>query len=116
VDPLQFAQFEGTAFQPGEFRVAMVLLASLTGFPRETAQLISLVMKSPAESSDDFFVSAESELIRMGFDSPNTKQLAKRINAIIGDWQPPVPMELFVRWAPRVARFSFEAAKTISSP
>jgi hypothetical protein len=113
VPATELAKFEGNALQPGEFRAVMILLGLLTGYPREATTLISLLYKSKDISSIDFFNNIDSTLQQSGFDTQNVQRLTERVKELIEKGFVPESIEPFIRWSPRVARFSFEAAKTI---
>jgi KAP family P-loop domain len=93
--------FEGTAASPGEFQAAMLLLGVVTCRPREAVELFAEIMTSTKSTKSwrEIFISCLS--------------LTLDQRTLLDDVKLP-NIEPFVRWAPVVARFTFEAAKSIT--
>jgi hypothetical protein len=94
--------FEGTAATPGEFQVAMLLLGIATGLPRQTVELFPQIMTS-AKSAKPW---REILLSCLSLKPDQT--------ALLDDIKLNSSIEPFVRWTPLIARFTFEAAKSIT--
>jgi hypothetical protein len=97
----ELSVFEGTAATPGEFQAAMLLLGIATGFPRQTVELFPKIMTSAksAKSWREILVSSLSL-------KPDQTALLDEVK--LSSIRP------FVRWAPLIARFTFEAVKSIT--
>ena len=108
LDPVELAIFEGEETNPGEFWAPMLLLAILTGFPRLSAGLFGAIARHEplTFSPQEFF----AHVAKHSIGDPEAEKLQKCLNplletALLDSGEP------FVRWAPRVARFSFYTAK-----
>jgi len=102
--------FEGTPLLPGEFRAVMFLLAVLTGFQESAPALFSRVLASgPDVSPWDLFGDAEECGV-----APAERE---RFQVCLAPLRESLPgtLEPFLKWAPLVARFSFNVAKTARS-
>jgi hypothetical protein len=108
LDPDELSIFEGQETSPGEFRAAMLLLAILTGFPHLSVALFgAITQQTPSTfSARDFFTNVASH---SGTD-PEAPKLQNCLNPLL-EAALPDSIEPFLRWAPRVARFSFYTAK-----
>jgi hypothetical protein len=108
LDPDELSIFEGQKASPGEFRAPMLLLAILTGFPHLSVALFgAITQQDPATISPrDFFVNVASHAKK----DPEATRLQNCLNPLL-DAALPDSFEPFMRWAARVARFSFYTAK-----
>jgi hypothetical protein len=108
LDPGQLSIFEGQKASPGEFRAPMLLLAILTGFPHLSVALFgAITQQDPATvSARDFFVNVASHSEK----NPEAARLQDCLDPLL-EAALPDSFEPFMRWAPRVARFSFYTAK-----
>ncbi|MDO7848516.1 P-loop NTPase fold protein [Hymenobacter sp. M29] len=111
VRPIQLLQFEGSAAQPGDFQVAMLLLAILIGCPGEAATIfLQLQECARAQSTmNEVWTGISQTAIK-----PNELQ---RITACMDSLMamPHFPQNsvTYQEWLPRVARFSFELGRLI---
>jgi hypothetical protein len=101
--------FEGTASSPGEFRAPMLLLAILTGFPDVSVALFGAIKnQNPSSFSPSAFfsnIAAQAQSIEV----PDVQRLQNCVNPLVKAGL--ASSEAFLRWIPRVARFSFYTAK-----
>jgi hypothetical protein len=83
----------------GEYEVVQLLLAIQTGYPEQAMHLMgNLAGRSPEESWGDYLKTQNEGEFLDRVKRLNPEVFARR------------PCEEFVRWAPRVARYSFQAA------
>jgi predicted phosphodiesterase len=123
------ARFVGSEEEPGEFRVVMILLATLTGFPRQAPyvfnEIRSLDPKLPWRNLVETLKprripETEPERFRNGV-VPNMSAAETnewiRLYAALRELAPTLPdtMEIYKGWAPEVARFSFRVGKIAES-
>jgi len=123
------ARFVGSEEEPGEFRAVMVLLATLTGFPRQAPyvfnEIRSLDPKLPWRNLVETLKprripETEPERFRNGV-VPNISAAETsewiRLYAALRELAPTLPdtMEIYKGWAPEVARFSFRVGKIAES-
>src|SRR5262249_20392844 len=104
----------GTDAVPGEFQIAMLLLAILTGFPRQASALFLFLLDQP-ESADWRKVLAvvKEAPHRIGLGAEAAESLWHGLEpATIGAPPSIAPSQ---RWAARVARFSFEVGKAMGA-
>ena len=127
----QLAEFIGDASNPtqGDFRAAMVLLAILTGFPRQACEILRRFMSpgvpptwkavlqacrpsrkrssTPPEFKNQFVHSMS------GAEAEEWRQLVAALEAVERSFGPDGlgSGESYARWAERVARFSFRAGR-----
>jgi hypothetical protein len=108
LDPEELLIFEGTAFSPGEFRAPMLLLAILTGFPHLSVVLFGTIRdQNPLSFSPSAFF---SDIAAQSIVGPDVQRLQNCLNPLVkaGLAESGEP---FVRWIPKVARFSFYTAR-----
>jgi septal ring factor EnvC (AmiA/AmiB activator) len=109
--PLQVDElpaFEGTATVPGDFRAVMVLLAILNGFPAAAPRVFAGLL---AQRETDLTPAALfRDVDALGIAGEEAERFSHCMGPLLRDGMPG-SLEPFVKWAPRVARFSFEAAK-----
>jgi DNA-binding winged helix-turn-helix (wHTH) protein len=101
-------KFEGTHTGPGDFRAAMVLLAVLTGFPDSAAGVFARVIES--QGTDLTPVSMFRDAIKCGVLTKDRKRFEECFAPLVSDGLPD-RLETLAEWLPRVARFTFGAAK-----
>lgn len=108
LDPEELPIFEGTASSPGEFRAPMLLLAILTGFPHLSVGLFGAIRdQNPLSFSPAAFF---SNIAAQSIVGPDVQSLQNCLNPLVKAGLAESG-EAFVRWIPRVARFSFYTAK-----
>jgi hypothetical protein len=102
VDRGQLAQFEGTGEELGEFRVPMLLLGLIIGVREDAARLFPILL------------AAAHAAVARGSKEMDIKVLSQfkaaamvDVHAMIKAKQIPTDPQLYLRWIPRVARFSF---------
>lgn len=107
------AEFEGSADQPGVFRLAMLLLALQISAPRESglwfAGLRDVAGKTP--SSDQSFVDRvlkEGPLQVPGIDPQQAQRLADQVLECLDGAPLRVRPAILAEWTARVGRFSFD--------
>ena len=100
-------KFEGIDAATGDFRAAMILLAVLTGFPDSASAVFGKVLENGANglSAASLFGDAANCMV-----SPDRERFQKCIAPFLAGGLPD-RLEIFAEWLPRVARFSFAAAK-----
>ena len=108
LSPEDLVAFEGTAAKPGEFQAAMLLLAILTGFPQLSARLFRALdnPQSPSLPPQQFFANVGQYL--------PTNSLTTQLQDCLKLIDPPdgaLSRETYLKWIPRVARFSFYTAE-----
>jgi hypothetical protein len=104
-------QFEGTAALPGDFQIAMLLLALLIGNPEECAVLFPKLQKAAMEGDD--VLEYLQDLKKSGIDPETAEGLEGKLNSIVSDSAFPNTAEVFLEWLPRVSRFSFEVGRVL---
>lgn len=104
--------FEGTSRAPGDFRAAMILLALLTGFPESAGDVLFAITRNTdsAIAPGEFF----RDPAKCGVRDQDRDKFLKCFEPLLSNGMPG-NFETFSRWAPRVARFSFQAAKSAQS-
>lgn len=111
VRPAQLLQFEGSAAQPGDFQVAMLLLAILIGCPGEAATVF-LQLQEYAKAQDS--MSEVWSGIGQSAIKPNEFQrISACIHSLMAMPYFPQSSAVYQEWLPRVARFSFELGHLI---
>ena len=93
-------KFEGSKEQPGEFQAAMLLLATATGIPQDADKLFRALLSPPTARGTWSQLFAAN----LALSPAQSAVLAKVV--LKGDLKP------FQDWVPKVARFTFEAAKS----
>ena len=108
LDADELSVFEGQQASPGEFRATMLLLAILTGFPRLSPALFGAItqQKPKTFSPRAFFADVAAHSVA----GPDADRLQSCLDPLLKK-KIPDSGKPFVRWAPRVARFSFYTAK-----
>ncbi len=104
----ELLRFEGQKTSPGEFRAAMILLAILTGFPNESVSLFEAILEQNAQSfsPQEFF----GNITKHSITGPEVQRLQSCFTPLLKAALPD-SSDPFVRWVPRVARFSFYTTK-----
>lgn len=127
VSPADLPTFVGEPQQPGEHRAVMVLLAILTGFPRQAPYVFRKVLSLPQDSGWDNAVGTlrpwqlpNTEGVQYQNSAMPAMNMAeaaewKRLCAALNALKDAVPETLapYLRWARRVARFSFHVGKVV---
>jgi len=111
VRPAQLLQFEGSAAQPGDFQVAMLLLAILIGCPSEAAAVfLQLQECARAQSTmNEVWIEINQTVIK-----PNGLQrIIACVDSLMAMPHFPQNSATYQEWLPRVARFSFELGRLI---
>lgn len=127
IPPLDLPEFVSERQGPCEYQVVMVLLAMLTGFPRQASHVFGKVLSLQKGSpwSDVVDALEPKELQGTGAQRFSNGVVPSMGAAEAADWrrlftalstlQPEAPLpsmlEPYKRWARRVARFSFRAGK-----
>ncbi|HEU4562598.1 MAG TPA: P-loop NTPase fold protein, partial [Longimicrobium sp.] len=102
--------FEGTASQPGEFQVPMLLLALSIGMSAEAAALFPALRARGAQ--DEGLVTALTHLASEPDFAATVAQVQARIGAVLQDPRFMDSAAALTEWVPRVARFSFNLGGT----
>ena len=108
LSPTELVAFEGTGTSQGEFQAAMLSLEILTGFPQLSARLFEALdsQQTASITPQQFFAGVGSYLA----EGPSARQLQDCIN-LSGPSSISATRETFLKWIPRVSRFSFYTAK-----
>ena len=108
LSPEDLVAFEGTAANRGEFRAAMLLLAILTGFPQLSARLFRALedQQTPSITPQQIFADVRKYLP----ESSLTAQLQDCLTRL-GPTDVSLTRQTYLKWIPRVARFSFYTAE-----
>jgi hypothetical protein len=108
LDPEELSIFEGTPASPGEFRAPMLLLAILTGFPYLSVALFGAIRdQNPLSFSPTAFF---SNIAAQSIAGPDVQKLQNCLNPLVKTGLAESG-EAFVRWIPKVARFSFYTSR-----
>lgn len=99
--------FEGTKERPGDFQAAMLLLAAATGISQEADKLFSAIL-SGGDSNSTWRQVFTANLSLSSAQSAVLSKVSLKVS-LKGD------LYAFQTWAPKVARFTFEAAKSAMS-
>jgi len=97
----ELAAFEGTSENPGEFQAAMLLLGIAIRFSREAMDLFPEILQ--AQKGDNTWRTVIRNHLRMDESQSAILEGVDLAN------------DPFVNWVPGVARFTFEAAKTVQA-
>jgi len=111
LSPEDLVTFEGTAASRGEFQAAMLLLAILTGFPQLSARLFRAFedQQTPSTTPQQIFADVRKYLP----ESSLTAQLQDCLTRFPTDVS--LTRQSYLKWIPRVARFSFYTAEVSDS-
>ena len=101
-------EFEGTQTRPGDFRAAMVLLAVLTGFPDSAPGVFAKVMESQGTNVTPAGMFRGA--MKCGVLAEDQKRFEECFAPLVSDGLPD-RLETLDKRLPRVARFTFGAAK-----
>lgn len=107
----ELERFEGTEAAPGDFQIAMVLLALLTGYPRVAVATFRRIQEAKAEARWREVILGEPRSLsnRGADDGPSNAEV---LNALVSRLAlADERVAPFQGWVPRVARFSFDAAR-----
>jgi hypothetical protein len=119
--------FRGTGEAPGEFRAVGLLLALLTGFAGEAVELFRELIEEEPEPGEDWtgFVQRVAERTKAaGATAPATSgglparrwdRLHDALERVEQDPRVSIDpsLERYRKWAPRVARFSFQTVQLV---
>lgn len=115
VRPPQILQFEGSAAQPGNFQVAMLLLAILIGCPGEAAAIFLQLQECARKQST--ISEVWTGIDQTAIESNERKRITACMHSLMAMPYFPQNSAIYQEWLPRVARFSFELGRLIlSSP
>ena len=111
LSPEDLVTFEGTAASRGEFQAAMLLLAIVTGFPQLSARLFRAFedQQTPSTTPQQIFADVRKYLP----ESSLTAQLQDCLTRFPTDVS--LTRQSYLKWIPRVARFSFYTAEVSDS-
>ena len=105
----QFAEFDGTAQDPGTFQLPMLLLAMLLHSSEECKKLFPVLMKH-AENNDSKEKVIQSLKSELGFSNLRDKGLPFLERSDF-----PYDPAALLEWIQRVSRFSFEVGHEVQS-
>ncbi len=115
LDRAGIGRHEGSAEQPGEFRLPMLLLALLVGRPAEAGPLFAEFLANAKAGREDFWRGSRGKDASLP-RGERLEQVRGRIAAIAGEPGFPRSPALVASWLPRVARFSFVTAGMRGAP
>ena len=107
--------------QSGEYRVVLLLLAIQTGYASQAADVIRELINSRPSSSwwtflDLFRARAQTTNGGSGaLEAAAWRDLFERVQPLRDAIPADHPCEAFVRWAPQVARYSFQSGRALLS-
>lgn len=102
----ELARFEGSANFPGEFRVAMILLAQQISSPHRVAQWFELLVEQPPEGRlDDALLHPQEGRHHVAM------AIKEALEGLITDDVRELPIERVQHWLAIVARFSFDLTR-----
>jgi len=102
--------FEGTLSAPGDFRAVMFLLALMTRFPNSAASMFAaLSAADETEHPSRHF----GDGAHAGVADPDQTAFERDTRALLDDL--PDTLKPFQDWAPHAARFSFNAARSVTT-
>ncbi|RKH03967.1 hypothetical protein, partial [Corallococcus carmarthensis] len=110
------AAFVGSQERPGESQFAQLLLAMIIGHPAEATRVLEALVEHEPTGSWWDFIQARAHDTPSSEESPERwAELAARMDELRA--QRIFPEDLacgaFVKWAPRVARYSFQARSVL---
>jgi hypothetical protein len=126
VDNAEYPAFIGTDAS-GEYQCALLLLGMLTGYPEEATEILeTLIRDRPKGTWGDFLNSIKLTAAPIHArsdkepkvptssppDSPSWNELFSKLPRIKGNIDLR-PCSTFVKWAPRVARYSFQSGRAL---
>jgi hypothetical protein len=129
VDPAEFSAFIGNDAS-GEYQCALLLLGILTGFPEEATEILeALIRDRPNGTWGEFLNSIKSKnatvpnATRRSIEQSSPElgyvaipkawnDLFSKLQGITGNINLR-PCSTFVKWAPRVARYSFQSGRAL---
>ena len=124
VDDKHRERFEGPGDTNGEFRVPMLLLAIITGVPREAVKLFPLLYdwtENPVRPNAGEHHRALIRLLQTLIDNPGTSSqkedlidLKTRLEPLVKDDAVFDNAKIIGYWLPIVARFSFEVGQVVN--
>lgn len=119
--------FVGNEQNPGDFQVAMVLLAVLTGFPRQSPHVFRWIRDAGEDSLwwdsvDTLLPEALADTQPQRFqnvvvprmeaaEAAEWTRLHTALSNLKSNTSLPTTLKPYIEWVPRVARFSFRAGK-----
>ena len=120
----ELSAFVGNTEEPGEYRVVMVLLAILTGYPRQSPYIYRMLLSLPATSSwqaaldmltPQCVPDTEPPRYQNRFvplmDVAEANQWLRLQNALMEIRGLPKSISSYAKWTPKVARFSFRVGR-----
>lgn len=99
--------FVGDAKQDGDYRQALLLLAILTGYPREAAEIMRRLIERVHNETWWEFIDG---LNATGGDWSELHLKLQSLRSLIADIE---GCDVFLRYAPLVARYSFQAGRVL---
>lgn len=105
------ATYEGSMFEPGEFRVPMLLLAILTNNPQLASKWFPLLMLKASRSSEEAngIMTNQSEFDEFSTEKNAFNEIVLKITEVERDRF--VTGSLLRQWIPIVSRFSFDLSR-----
>lgn len=113
LDPAELGSFVGPGPGSGDHRPVALLLAIVTGFPTQAVDLFRALEAEPAEGAQKGWWTFVEALAPREVDAGKWAQLQQAL-AHMKKTVPDLPLEPFVRWAPHVARFSFQTGQLVA--
>lgn len=104
VPPQELAAFEGTAKAPGNYRLPMVLLAVVAGYPSLATMLLNQLRQSKNADWDSFFDSAENSEVAQ---SEEWSGMTTRLRKVCAAERAPFPHQKITKLLDHVERYSF---------
>ena len=102
--PEELAAFEGTAKAPGNYRLPMVLLAVVAGYPSLATMLLSQLRHSKNADWDSFFDLAENSEVAQAEDWSG---MTTRLREVCAAEKAPFPQQRITKLLDHVERYSF---------
>lgn len=102
--------FEGTTLLPGDFQIPMLLLAVMIGTPAEAAMLFPKLQRHAASGGE--VTGALRDFGQLKLAAP-LNALEEKIRPVVTDDRFPDNSAEFLKWIPRVSRFSFEIGRAV---
>ena len=105
------AKLLGTESSPGEFAVVQLLLAIMTGYPEEATVILCSVQEQETSTAWWNFIDAYVQSEHTGTGQFKWRELLDKLRPFRDADLPPT-CDVYRKWAPKVARYSFRSGRS----
>lgn len=111
LDPAELASFVGAGAGSGDHQCVALLLAVVTGFPTQSVDVFRALEPERAEAAGADWWTFFDGITPREVDAARWEPLRQAMGRVRQKVPANLPLEPFVRWAPHVARFSFQTGQ-----